>query len=115
MIVQGKEKIDGYDADFNWEMFDYLSEIIESNRKRKMKNSPYLHDSLNDKETPKSKSWHGCNSYKEAENLAINGWKEAEENESLNDIFNLKIDDEDKLISFKNDVVGFTPVVPLVL
>lgn len=115
MIVQGKEKIDGCDADFNWEMFDYLSEIIESNKKRKMKDSPFLQDSLNDKETPKSKSWHGCNSYKEAENLAINGWKEAEENEILNDIFNLKIDDEDKLISFKNDVVGFTPVVPLVL
>lgn len=118
MIIQGQEKIDKKyktDADensrINYELFDYLSEIIETNRSR-----PHKHNEDTIKnETIHDRSWSGVNNYEEAEELALHGWKEAEENEQLNDIFNLQINDEDKLISFKNDVVGFTPVVPLVL
>lgn len=117
MIVSGQVKIedDEHNSDrtsvIAYETFDYLREIIESNRKR-----PHRHNGDRLSESRDfSRSWEGVTSYKEAEDLAINGWKEAEENKELNNIFNLQVNEEDKLISFKNDVVGYTPVVPLVL
>lgn len=111
MIISGKEKIKNNDDVFmNYEVFDYLSEIIETNRKREKRHND---DTIKEKNI--HKSWHGVNSYEEAENLAIKGWKEIENTKQINDIFNLKIDEEDKLVTFKNDVVGYAPIIPLVL
>lgn len=116
MITQGEVKIEDTCANkgqvIAYETFDYLDEIIKTNRTRTHQHND---DRINGHESF-SKSWDGVNSYKEAEDLAVNGWQEAEKNKDLDTIFNLQaVNEEDKLISFKNDVVGFTPVVPLVL
>ena len=115
MIIDGRVEIEDKSNATNgeviaYEVFDYLDEIIKTNRSR-----PHRHNDDRLGRESFTKSWDGVNSYKEAEDLAINGWKEAEENKELNNIFNLQVNEEDKLISFKNDVVGYTPVVPLVL
>ena len=117
LITQGKEKIveeivdeDNQEKYMNYEIFDYLSEIIETNRSRK-----HRHNDETIKYRNLRKSWDGVKTYEEAEDLAINGWKEMENDDRLKNIFNLQTGEEDKLISFKNDVVGYTPIVPLVL
>lgn len=113
MIIQSKQEIDDEENKgnyMNYEVFDYLSEIIETNRKRKKRHND---DTMNIRSL--NKSWDGVRTYEEAENLAINGWREMENDDRLKNIFNLQTGEEDKLISFKNDVVGYTPIVPLVL
>ncbi len=113
MIIQSKQEIDDEENKgnyMNYEVFDYLSEIIETNRKRKKRHND---DTMNIRSL--NKSWDGVRTYEEAENLAINGWREMENDDRLKNIFNLQTGEEDKLISFKNDVVGYVPIVPLVL
>lgn len=113
MIIQSKQEIDDEENKgnyMNYEVFDYLSEIIETNRKRKKRHND---DTMNIRSL--NKSWDGVKTYEEAEYLAINGWKEMENDDRLKNIFNLQTGEEDKLISFKNDVVGYVPIVPLVL
>ena len=113
MIIQSKQEIDDKENKgnyMNYEVFDYLSEIIETNRKREKRHND---DTMNIRSL--NKSWDGVRTYEEAENLAINGWREMENDDRLKNIFNLQTGEEDKLISFKNDVVGYVPIVPLVL
>ena len=98
------------DVKINYEIFDTLGEIIIANRTR-----PHRHnqDTLNN-ETIDS-TWSGANNYEEAEKLAIDGWNGFTE-EQMDNIFDLKIErEEEKMVTFKNDIVGFAPIIPLVL
>lgn len=94
----------------NYETFDYLDEIIKTNRERPHRHSK---DSITEKYNI---NWVGVRNYEEAEEMAIHGWKEQDDNKDIEKIFNLQdTKDEEKLVTLKNDVVGYAPVIPLVL
>lgn len=110
MIKSVKEMEISNNIKINYETFDYLDEIIKTNRER-----PHRH---NDDSITKNYSgnWAGVRNYEEAEEMAIHGWKEQDDNKDIEKIFNLQdTKDEEKLVTFKNDVVGYAPVIPLVL
>lgn len=98
------------DKSINYEVFDYLSEIIKANRER-----PHRHNDDRFKESM-SLDWDGVRSYEEAEEMAIHGWSEKSRIDEFGKIFDLSSDkDEEKMVTFKNDIVGYAPIIPLVL
>lgn len=103
-------KVENSDMVINYETFDYLSEIVKSNRER-----PHRHNH-NRFTSDMDSSWDGVDSYEEAEELAIHGWKAQEGNKDFNQVFNFKpTAEEEKMVTFKNDIVGYVPIIPLVL
>ena len=84
------------------EQFNSFDDLLHTCDKRKY-NFGYGRDNLGG-------SWAGCNSYEEARKLLTHGWSEKIELMKKS-IKELSLGTADK-ISFKNDVVGYAPIVP---
>lgn len=108
-VIQSKTGLDGkFKA--NIEFFDSSMECVNTCKKRKITDSNFrdMHCSSY------SQDWEGVGSYEEALKIMYDGWNT--EVKSLQAIVeNCKQLQTDKRISFKNDVCGFAPVVPLAL
>lgn len=105
-----KEKFTAEKIRANIEIFDSAFEMADTCKKRTITDSNF-HDMRTDKI---NKSWHGVNNYSEAIGLLENGWQE--QMDKVKKDFGTVVQRADgKRISFTNDVVGFSPIVPLAL
>lgn len=87
------------------EQFESFKELVHTNDKRQQ--------NFGDSRNEKGGSWAGCKSYDEAERLLTHGWNEKVE-EMKQSIKKAKTGTVNK-VSFKNDVVGYAPIVPLAI
>lgn len=96
---------------FNVEEFDSAYELVQINKSRPV-TSQWKGDSL--EEDGVRKSFHSVDSIDEAYNLLATGWTQGLDtmNASLS---NAKTMAGQKRAAFKNDVVGFAPIVPLAM
>lgn len=94
----------------NLEAFRSTLELVETCKTRK------ITDRLFDDEEKKDhdKSWAGVSSYKEALDLMNDGWNEKVK-ELKGVIDGCKQRQADKRVGFRNDVLGFAPIVPLAI
>jgi len=99
------------DINIAYEYFGSIDELVEANRHR-----PHLRQ-YEDHTSSKylSRSFNGCETYREAEDMALNGWnKILEDTEFKSFYYNGGIETE-KMVKPINDVVGYVPIVPNVL
>lgn len=89
------------------EEFNSAMEVAETCKNRS-RTSTSFHDTPNERMRT---SWHGVENYDEALDLLRNGYEPQVTMAEIKRIAN----GTDKRISFVNDIVGFTPVVPLAL
>lgn len=109
MISKKVEKIK--DLNVAYEVFDTVDELIEY-----LYTQPHRRggDAIEGGDFDDA-NWKGCKNFKEAENLALNGWEEVLEKKEFQSFYNKKVGEENKMIKFKNDVVGYVPIVPNVI
>lgn len=98
------------DVNVAYEIFDTVDELIEYLYSQPHRRGNDAMNGIFDDE-----EWRGCKNFKEAENLALNGWEEVIEKKEFQNFYNKKIGEENKMIKFKNDVVGYVPIVPNVI
>jgi len=106
MNIQGEVKTS--DGRIKYEIFESTSELAVSNKERKFRHGDdTMRRSIGG-------DWHGVKSYDEAEELLSNGWtyKTDELRKVINGV-EKKI--YEKRTSFKNNVVGYVPIVPLAI
>lgn len=108
VIIEKKVKSLG-NAKVMCEVFDSAAEVVELTNKREMTSSSF-HNLRNPSEI--DHSWTGVHSLEEAQNLLVTGYQPTVE--KLKNI-NCNLGGVGKRISFFNDVVGFSPIVPLAL
>lgn len=104
-----KKTVDGFKV--NVEIYDNASDIVKDCEQREITSV-----SFNDMKKNKNmcKSWEGVESYSEALGFMKDGYKPTVE--AFKDtVKNIKSADVQKRISFKNDICGFAPIVPLAL
>ena len=100
-----------YTVNVSCEIFDDVSEIVNTNKQRPhLRNNNHL---LN--ENIDNFSFFGVHTYDEAEDMALNGWEEIVENANFKQFYNNFAGEENKLTKIKNDVVGYAPIIPNVL
>lgn len=93
---------------FHVEAFDSAMEVVKTCRERK------ITDSCFDDQSKKSfGKWEGVKSYDEALDLLNNGYQPTVD--ALRGVFKAGMNGEGTRFSFKNNIVGFMPVVPLAL
>lgn len=101
----------GHTIPFIIEQFDSFSELVEvcDKRTRNFSNG----GSADEDGTYDDPQWVGCKSLQEAKNLLKYGWHDAKKVKYMKDKVNdlSKTHDAEK-IGFKNDIVGFAPIVP---
>lgn len=87
------------------EEFGSFGELIQTNDSRKQ--------NFGNTRTATDKEWAGA-SYEESKEMLTHGWEDKEKLSQINDTISKleKMQDTQK-ISFKNDIVGFAPIVPL--
>lgn len=90
------------------EKYNSAMEVAEDCRRRTITDS-----SFNDKSMETFDSWEGVKSYDEALNLLTNGYQPTVE--KLKKALKGTVTGSGKRITFKNDIAGFAPVVPLAL
>ncbi len=111
MIISKKvEKING--VNIAYEIFDAVDEMIEYVKKNPFKRG---NDTLSEKSFDDADWRGGCQNFKEAEELAINGWEEMLDDADFKSFYSNTCDEENKMTKFKNDVVGYVPIVANVL
>lgn len=93
---------------FQIEEFDSAAEVAETCKSRKITNNRF-----DNAETRRCDRWMGVSSYGEAIDLLRNGYQPTVE--KLRDVFKIKQSGEATRFSFKNQIQGFAPVVPLAL
>lgn len=96
---------------FNVEEYDSSMELVKILERRDIR--PCWKGHTGDLKDGDEK-WVGVKSYKEALNLLFNGWTD-NLNVVQNKLNRVKTSGTGKRISFRNDVVGFAPVVPLAM
>lgn len=95
----------------NVEIFESTMEVVNKCKDRKITDSSF--NNMQTKSDYKN-SWHGVGSYKEALDLMNDGWNEKVK-ELQNAMKNCKATQNDKRITFQNNVHGFAPIVPLAI
>lgn len=90
------------------ERYNSAMEVAEDCRHRELTSS-----SFNDKSKETFDSWEGVETYEEALNLLSNGYQPTVE--KLKAKLRGTVTGNGKRITFKNDIAGFAPVVPLAL
>lgn len=110
MFTTKKElKIKDRNYKVNIEAFQSAMDVANSCRNRRITNSRF-----NDKSTDSfSKHWEGVNTYDEAMSLLSGGYQPTVE--QLKDTMRISRQGNGKRISFRNNIQGFAPVVPLAL
>lgn len=94
----------------NVETYTSAEDVVKDNERRVITNSRF-DDIKNKKEI--RKSWHGVGSYDEAMKLFKDGYQPTVE--KLKTALKVNVSGERKRVTFRNEVVGFQPVVPLAL
>lgn len=97
---------------FNVEEFESAFELVRVNKSRPV--TPQWEDDSLGKGEKINKSFHGVRSIGEAYDLLASGWTQGLDkmNAALNGV---KTVDMPKRAAFRNDVVGFAPIVPLAM
>lgn len=92
----------------NMEEFYSCKDVVETNNKRYKIGGGFDRSDIEDED------WYGVESWNDIENFMIYGYTETidEFKKKLNQ--NIQ-NQEDKRISFKNDVLGFAPIIPLAI
>jgi hypothetical protein len=111
-VTNRKVDIKEFNHIMNIEKFDSANELVKTCLERKYR-SEFGTDTLNG-DRDGDKSWTGCKDIKTALDLLSNGWSEnvAKLTSKMNGVTQ-KVDG--KRITFRNDVVGFNPIVPLAI
>lgn len=106
-------KLNNSEFEANVETYRSTSEMLSDLKKRKCK--PFGFDNMQFEKL--DFNFHGVKKYKEALELLDKGFELAthEINKYINMNFNRYLPGKQKRFSFQNDVVGFQPIVPLVL
>lgn len=94
----------------NVEFYDSANELVEVCKKR----SKLRGDDDSFSRTDLKKSWYGVTSSKEAMNLLATGWSD-NVNSIARSMSKITANGYTKRTTFHNDVVGFSPIVPLAL
>lgn len=114
-IIQTKKVSYGKNNTFsvNVEIYDSVMEVVEKCRTREITDSSFnnMPTYVEEQDDPK---WYGVKTYNEALDLMYDGWNEKVA-ELQTDVRKLKVTQNDKRITFKNDVYGFSPIVPLAI
>ena len=92
------------------EIFGSAQEVVNVAMERKNTDSNF-HDYQNGYEV--DKSWCGVESYEEALEMMRTGYQPTVE--KMKEVLKANLSGQSKRISFRNEVVGFQPVVPLML
>lgn len=89
------------------ETYNSPSEVLNMSNSRKQIRGDFDRDDINSSRT-------GIENWATVEDYCRNGWKEStqEFNETINDIKQVQ---SEKRISFKNDIQGYMPIVPLTI
>ena len=99
-------KIDKNGFKVNMEEFYSCKDVVETSNTRRKLMGGFDRTDID--------SWHGASNWEEIENLMIYGYKTGIE--KFKKTLNQKIQRQaEKRITFKNDVLGFVPIVPLAL
>lgn len=94
----------------NIEIFESAMEVVRTCKDRRITDSSF--DDMREKSM--RESWHGVKSYEEALSLLNSGW--SEKLKELKEVADkCTATQNDKRITFKNDVHGFAPIVPLAI
>lgn len=103
-------KADSHEKAYNMmiERYDSVQEVVKHCKERKITNM-----SFDDKSKERMGEWEGVKSYQEALDLLNNGYQPTVE--ALNNAIKINKYGNGKRISFRNDVHGFAPIVPLAL
>ena len=104
--IYTKKTSDGYK--FHIERFDSAIEVAKTCQTREITD-----DRFNDKQHEELRSWHGVSSYEEAITLMQNGHQPTVD--MIKEKFKITASGTSKRFTFKNNIVGFAPVVPLAL
>lgn len=103
------EKVDRFRFDFNIEEYDSAMEVVEKCKSRRRTSS-----SFHDMKTHNiHMSWHGVESYDDALELMRTGYQPTVE--KLRSALKVTKSGEGARFSFRNEIQGFAPVVPLAL
>lgn len=94
---------------FHIERFDSAMEVVEKARSREITDGSFH----NMQKGYSYDSWNGVKSYEEAVDYMRNGYQPAVE--SMKGVFKANVNGTGKRFSFKNQLQGFVPVVPLAL
>ena len=97
-------------ANINVEVFDSANEVAEVSSRRSITNSMF-HDISDPREI--DKSWTGVASLEEALDLMKTGYQPTVD--KMKTGIKANVNGQGKRISFFNDVVGYSPIVPLAL
>lgn len=97
------------------EVFNSANEVVEKSATRKPTSDSFFHnkDFASDTKPLGRSGWYGVDTFGEAKELMKTGYQPTVE--KLGKSFKANINGSGKRISFFNDVVGFTPIVPLAL
>ena len=106
MSVIGNKKVGGFDVHF--ERYESAIEVVENCKTREITNS-----SFNNMRTKPITKWNGVNSYEEALEYMRTGYQPTVD--SMKGVFKGNLKGTGSRFTFKNDVKGFAPVVPLAL
>ena len=106
MSVIGNKKVGGFDVHF--ERYESALEVVENCRERTITNS-----SFNNMQTESITKWNGVSSYEEALEYMRTGYQPTVD--SMKNVFKGNLKGTGSRFTFKNDVQGFAPVVPLAL
>lgn len=97
------------DERFNIETYDSAYQVVQDCKNRKITSMAFN----NMQEEDIHESWHGVDSYQEALDLMETGYQPTVE--KLKKGIKANLSGQSKRISFRNDVVGYAPVVPLAI
>lgn len=90
------------------ESYNSAMEVVDDCRKRKRTNTQFYN-----METKSLGSWYGVDTYDEALEYLHNGYQPVVDD--LKSIIKAKVSGAGKRMTFKNNIVGYSPVVPLAL
>lgn len=110
MIKNYQKSIKAFNGEpINVEIFDSANEVVSVNKSRKI-TSACFHDMEN---YDIHEDWHGVDSYDEALELMSTGYQPTVD--KLKSGIKANVQGQAKRVSFRNDIAGFVPVVPLAL
>ena len=111
MSVNFQTKVKAFNnGNFNVEVFDSASEVVEVSSRRKMTSNRF--HNMNDP-AEVDKDWTGVGSLEEALELMKSGYQPTVD--KMKSGIKANVQGQGKRISFFNDVVGYAPIVPLAL
>lgn len=101
-----RRKVEGWEV----ENFSSTIDYAESMKDRMHQNNDYFHE--NQRAGINNPKWAGCNTYEEAMDFFLNGWKSKTYNQTLKKVQEINTLKTKPSRERYNDVMGFQPIVP---